>query len=322
MVAWTPPRRSVRRQTTAHPDFPGMGGFNLTTGTLARWLTLIVLVIGCGSPPPASGGIRVIDDAGQSVVLPDPATRIVSLIPATTELLFDIGAGAKVIGRTPWCDYPPAASKVPIAGDGINPNLEQLAALRPDLVLLYPSSANATAARRLTQLGIPVFQARTDRIEDVPRLAAVLGRLTGDSLGADSLEHAFAADLADATVSSPDHRPSVFLLVWDQPPMTVGRGSYLTELIERAGGRNIFDDIAASSAPISLEAVARRDPDLILTTSATGTPSFARRPEWQAVEAVRQHRYVVIAGSEFDHPGPRTPLAIRELSARLAEVQR
>jgi ABC-type Fe3+-hydroxamate transport system substrate-binding protein len=311
----------MRCLTTAHPA-PRDGRFDLRTSTVAGWLLLVVAALGCGHTAELSGGIHVTDDAGSAVVLAHPASRIVSLSPATTEVLFAIGAGSRVIGRTPWCDYPPAALKVPIAGDGINPNLEQLVALHPDLVLLYPSSANATAAQRLSKLGIPVFQARTDRIEDVPRLAAVLGRLTGFAAGADSLERAFAAQLDSATVPAPANPPGVFMLVWDQPPMTVGRGSYLTELIQRAGARNIFDDIAASSAPISLEAVARRDPDLILTTNATGDPGFARRPEWQAVEAVRQHRFVVIHGSEFDHPGPRTPLAIRELAARLAEAAR
>jgi ABC-type Fe3+-hydroxamate transport system substrate-binding protein len=113
----------------------------------------------------------------------------------------------------------------------------------------------------------------------------------------------------------------VLLLVWEQPPMTVGRGSFLSELVERAGGRNLFADVASSSGPVSIEAVSARDPDLILTTAA-GPAAFATRPEWQAVRAVREKRFLAVSGSRYDRPGPRSPAAIRALAARLGELAR
>jgi iron complex transport system substrate-binding protein len=103
--------------------------------------------------------------------------------------------------------------------------------------------------------------------------------------------------------------------------MTIGRGSFLSELVERAGGRNLFADVSTSSAPVSIEAVSARDPDLILTTAA-GPASFARRPEWQVVRAVRERRFLGISGSEYDRPGPRSPNAIRALRARLRAAMR
>jgi ABC-type Fe3+-hydroxamate transport system substrate-binding protein len=128
---------------------------------------------------------------------------------------------------------------------------------------------------------------------------------------------AFDTALAAATVDPPgEHRTTVLLLVWEQPPMTIGHGSFLSELVERAGGANLFDDVTASAGPISIEAVAARNPDFILTTT-DGPSSFARRPEWQVVRAVREHRYLRVTGSEFNRPGPRSPAAIRELAARL-----
>ena len=98
--------------------------------------------------------------------------------------------------------------------------------------------------------------------------------------------------------------------------MTIGRGSFLSELVERAGGRNLFDDVTASAGPVSIEAVAARDPDFIFTTSE-GPAAFARRPEWQVVRAVRERRFIRVSGSEFNRPSPRAPAAIRELAARL-----
>jgi iron complex transport system substrate-binding protein len=98
--------------------------------------------------------------------------------------------------------------------------------------------------------------------------------------------------------------------------MTIGRGSFLSELVTRAGGANLFDDVSASAGTVSIEAVAARDPELILTTTA-GPVAFARRPEWQVVRAVRERRFLPVAGSEFNRPSPRAPQAIRELTAKL-----
>ncbi len=277
------------------------------------WLMLAAVSAACRSP---SAGTRpttvtVVDDLGRTVILAAPARRIVSLIPATTELLFAIGAGDAVVGRTQWCDYPEAARAVPSVGDGIGPNLELVVARRPDLVVLYASADRGSVAEHLGRLGIPAISLSTDQLADVPRLARLLGRVTGREPSADSVAAAFSRELAEA--AAPAGRAwSAFLLVWDQPPMTVGRGSFLTELMARAGLRNIFDDVGASSAVINIEGVVARNPDLILTLG-TASPRIAGRPEWEAVPAVRARRFVHAEGSEFSHPGPRSPRAIREL---------
>lgn len=293
-----------------------------------HWTSLTVVALlslaACGKEPAqprasAEAPLVVVDDAGDTVRLASPAQRIVSLIPATTELLFALGAGDRVVGRTHWCDYPAAAASVPDLGDGMSPNLEAVVAARPDLVVLYLSGQNGSAATRLRDLGIPAIQVRSDLLADVPRLARLFGRLTARTASADSLSAAFERELESATVPSPRRPPSVFLLVWDEPPMTVGRGSYLSELIERAGGINAYADLPTSSGQISVESAAARDPDVILTLSET-IPAFALRPEWQVVEAVREERFVRIAGSEFSRPGPRSPAAVRELAAALAKT--
>jgi iron complex transport system substrate-binding protein len=283
-------------------------------------LTLLIVLAAAGRQAESSRAtLVVVDDAGDSVAVRAPAVRVVSLIPATTELLFAIGAGAAVVGRTAWCNYPVEAAAVPDLGAGINPNLEAVLATRPDLVVLYNSAQHATVAARLRELGVPAIRLNTDALADVTRIGTLLGRLTGTSTGADSVAAVFDAALSAATVHATGSRPKVLLLVWEQPPMTIGRGSFLSELIERAGGENLFADVSASSGPVSIEAVASRDPDLILTTAA-GPASFATRPEWQVVRAVRERRFVHVSGSHYDRPGPRSPDAIRSLGRRLREV--
>src|SRR3989442_8071448 len=107
--------------------------------------------------------------------------------PAVPELLFALGGGDRVVGRTTWCDSPPPARLVPSVGDGLNPNLEAVAARRPDLVVLYRSPLNETAAAQLGRLGIPAAVLRQDRLQDVARAAPPLGRLPGPAAPRGSL---------------------------------------------------------------------------------------------------------------------------------------
>jgi ABC-type Fe3+-hydroxamate transport system substrate-binding protein len=293
--------------------------FGVRFGALAA---LLLWQPACRPSASPADGTRIVDDAGDTVEVPAAARRVVSLIPATTELLFAIGAGPVVVGRTAWCDYPAAAAKVPNLGDGIAPNVEAVLASRPDLVILYNSAQNAAIATRLRGLGIAALRLNTDSLGDVDRVGRLLGRLTGHARAADSVAAVFDTALAAATAAAPEappaRRPKVLLLVWEQPPMTIGRGSFLSELVERAGGRNLFADVASSAGTVSIEAVASRDPDLILTTTA-GPVAFAERPEWRTVRAVRERRFLPVSGSEFNRPSPRAPAAIRELARLLRE---
>jgi iron complex transport system substrate-binding protein len=311
---------------TAHSSSEGMGvvifispSSHLRGRLLLAALVLAGMVGGCAPAPRPNGSLTAVDDAGDTLVLASPARRVVSLIPAATELLFGIGAGPLVVGRTHYCDFPAAVHRVPNLGDGIKPSIEAIVAQRPDLVVLYNSGQNAAVAGRLRDLGIPSLRINTDALSSVPRVARLLGLLTNHQRGAVSLVAVFDTALAHATKASTTRRPKVLLLVWEQPPMTIGRGSFLSELIERAGGDNLFHDVTASSGVVSIEAVAARNPDLIFTT-AEGPAAFATRPEWQVVPAVRQRRFLGVTGSEFNRPSPRAPAAIRQLTAQLGRV--
>jgi len=257
------------------------------------WI-LVGLAAGCSKEPIRSGPLLLIDDAGDTVRLAGPATRVASLAPSTTELLFAIGAGPSVVGRTQWCDWPAEAAALPSLGDGISPNVEAILGVRPDLVVLYRSPSNAAAASRLRQLGVPAIQLLTDSFDDLARNAELLGRALGATDSSEAIIARLRAGLSRLDRRQDSTGPRVLILAWDQPPMTIGKGSFQDELVARAGGRNIFADIAAPSAPVSLEAIAARNPDAVLTTSAT--PAFVERPEWKVVRAVREHRLVVMQG--------------------------
>jgi ABC-type Fe3+-hydroxamate transport system substrate-binding protein len=254
--------------------------------------------------------------------VPDEATarRVVSLTPSLTEVLYAMGAGDRVVGRTRWCDHPAAALAVPVVGDGIDFNVEAVAARQPDLVAYYPSASNRDAAARLERLGIRTVALRTDSLDQVVRAARVLGRLTGVPAEADSVADAFAAALDSARAAPrPPNPPRVLLLAWDQPPIVIGGGSFQSELVALAGGRNVFDDLPQPSAHVTLETIAARDPDVVLVTGSE-TPDWARRPEWRVIPAVRERRFVVIEGTDFARPTFRALDAVRRLAAALAAV--
>ncbi len=306
----------------AHFRPPGSGRISLQKPRLSLLFTLSLLTVAgaaaCAGPeaPSASGRLVAVDDAGDTVRLAAPAVRIVSLIPATTELLFALGLGDHVVGRTTWCDYPAEASRVPSLGDGIQPNLEAILAARPDLVVLYNSTQNVAAAGRLRAQHVPTILVATDRLGDVPRLARLLAGLGGRPEAGDSLALAFDSALAAATAPAPAAPPSILILAWDQPPIAIGAGSFLSELVTRAGARNVFADLPASSAPVSLEAIAGRDPDLVLVVGDS-VPPFRRRAEWQVVRAIREERFVRVPSALFTRPGPRSPAALQTLRAAL-----
>src|SRR2546429_7176733 len=168
-----------------------------------------------GRTPP-SGDLVVTDDAGRRVALAAPARRVVSLLPSFTALLFAIGAGDRRVGRTTWCDYPPEALRVPSVGDGMPPNVEAVAARHPDLVVLYRSGPNVTAAAQLERLGIKTVLFDLNLLEQVGPAARRLGVLTGHSRAADSL-----ARVVDSLASLPPvpSTQSLAFLVWGNPPI-------------------------------------------------------------------------------------------------------
>jgi ABC-type Fe3+-hydroxamate transport system substrate-binding protein len=285
------------------------------------WFGLAALLLAActvSRAPRASGPIVIIDDVGDTTRLADPARRIVSLSPATTELVFAIGAGDRLVGRTRWCDYPAAASQVTDVGDGIPPNIESVLSVQPDLVLLYKSAQNAPAAERFRASGIAVLTLRMDQLDDVARLARLLGPAVGHKLAGDSLGAVLDSALAiDRTRQAQDTsvRPTVLLLAWDQPPIAIGGGSFQSEILTLAGGRNLFADLTSPSAPVSIETIAARGPAFVLTSDTL--PSYATRPEWRVITAVARQRFIRFSDPAFGRPSPRAPQVIAALRRQI-----
>lgn len=216
------------------------------------------------------------------------ATRVVSLNPAATEAIFAMGADSLLVGRSRWDEFPPGVSRIDAVGDGIRPNVEAVLAVRPTLVILYATPDNRSAAQAFRRAGAQTMTLRVDHIADFYRLVEQIGV----ALGAQKR----AAEVSDSVHSTIERvkrltnalvdRPTVVWPAWESPPMVIGGGSYLDELLTIAGARNVFHDDPNPSPSVSIEEVARRAPDMVLA-SAAGAASIRRSQIWRAVPAVR-----------------------------------
>jgi ABC-type Fe3+-hydroxamate transport system substrate-binding protein len=276
---------------------------------------LLACDAGEGTPRP--------DRSGRPIGVERPVRRIVSLSPPLTELLFQIGAGERVVGRTHWGTQPPEAADVPSIGDGLDPNLETILARAPELVVLYHTPANASTIERLRAVGVPTLSVPMDQLEHVSEAARLLGEVLGGLPRADSLADAYDRDLAALRTGAPalPDTLAILMLAWDAPPIVIGGGSFLSEIVRLAGARNVFADISAPSATVSLESIAARDPDLLLIIGET-EPAVLDRPEWRAIPAVRDRRLVSVQGTAYAWPSPRSLDVVRALADTFRGVTR
>jgi ABC-type Fe3+-hydroxamate transport system substrate-binding protein len=235
------------------------------------------------------------DDFGDSVRVASTAPqRIVSLNPATTEILFTLGAGPRLVGRTKYDLWPDSARFVPALGDGIRPNVEAVLAAHPDLVVLYASQDNRAAAARLRAAGISTLSLKVDHISDFRRTVGLLGALLRDSVRARAVSDSVSATLEKVrSATTSVNKPRVFWHIWDAPLITVGSGSFMDELVNIAGAKNVYEDINGPSAEISLEDVAQRDPDFILA-GPIGARQIDSDPRWRIVRAAREKHVLVV----------------------------
>jgi ABC-type Fe3+-hydroxamate transport system substrate-binding protein len=261
--------------------------------------------------------VRVTDDEGTSVAFPRPPGRIVSLLPAATEILFEIGAGGDLVGRTRFDSHPLEASEVPSVGDGVRPSVEMVVSRQPDLVILFAGPDSRAAIDALRRIGVPVLALHHNTLSDLHLNIERLGRVTGRDIAAARLSGRIRDDLEGIRrVTRELPARSVYYDAWWHPPITIGGGSYLDSLITLAGGRNVFGDLASPSPQVSLEAVAARDPEIILYPVHRGaerTP-IPDRPGWEVLGAVREDRVRVFDGEIVVRLGPRIADAVRELA--------
>ena len=270
----------------------------------------------------AQAAVTVIDDAGATVTLERPATRIISLAPHITEQLFAIGAGDRIVGTTEHADYPPAAVAIPRVGRAHSLDLERIATLRPDLVVIWGSGFPPATVASVERLGVPVFISEPRTLGDVARSLERLGVLTGR-------DGASAAAQFNAKVDALRRQYSarapvrVFYQVWTAPLMTLSGRHVINEAIELCGGRNVFASLIPVAPQVSTEAVVAADPQVIITAEPAGRASTALS-EWQrfpTLAATRHQQFVTLDADRINRHGPRLADEIATLCAAIERTR-
>jgi iron complex transport system substrate-binding protein len=283
-------------------------------------ISSVFSVLACaGAEPPSADGAMV-DDLGRTVTLDVPPIRIVALVPSVTDLILALGESDRLVARTRY-DSDPRLAALPAVGGGLDPNIEAIIGLRPDLVIAWPS-ADQPLIGHLEAAGIAVYGAGSQSLEDQERHTRQIGRLLGIEGKADSLlahlDSSFAA-LATALVGVPV--VSALYVAWHDPPMTTGPGTFVDSIITVAGGRNVFDDAAADWPQVNMEEIVSRDPDVLILPVSVASDSGAiawvhQTPGWRDLRAVRTGRILLVDSELFSRPGPR----IIDAAAQLAEL--
>ena len=270
--------------------------------------------------PPATRD--VVDEFGRTIRVPQVPARIVSLAPSLTETLYALGVQDRLVGDTDYCDYPPDAQKKRKVGGPINPNLEEIAALHPDLVLVTKQINRLDTVRALDTLGIPAYATDARNVDEIisttQKLADLLGvPENGKSLAADLQSR--LASLHTRLEAVPPSR--VLFIVWTEPLISVGKNTFIADALRKADAASIVES-TQDWPQMSLEEVVRLRPEYLVfaeSHSDAGSHEFealSNRPGWNILDAVRNHHFAVISDA-VNRPAPRIVSAIEDLARQL-----
>jgi iron complex transport system substrate-binding protein len=317
---------------------------NRTTGTSANFwkrgmaalcagIVLVCLLVSSGpvsaqasvaqGEPPANGAFTraFTDEAGRRVNVPSHVNRIVSLAPNLTEIVFALKEENHLAGDTDFCDYPPEAAQKPHVGGPVNPNLEEIVKLHPDLILATSINRRETVDA-LDRLGLPAYITDPHSVDE---MIASVERL-GSVLGADKSAAALAGDLR-ARLADLDRRLAgaaprrVLFVVWTDPLISIGRGTFIADALRHAGARSVVET-DAEWPRINLEEIIRLQPEFLVFAGAHAgdthqdIEALRSRPGWRDLDAMRQGKIAVISDAII-RPVPRIVDAIEQLARTL-----
>lgn len=268
----------------------------------------------------ASGQITLRDDLGRELRLQAPAQRVVSLAPSITETVCAVGAIRQLAGITDYCNYPDEVQSKQSVGGVVNPNIEVIVSMEPDLVLVTPEGNVKDSFSLLEQVGIPVFVTNPRTLEGIRKSITDIGILTGHETAAESLVAAMNAEEVALHRSNRDRR-RVMVVVALQPLIVAGSGTFLAEMISLAGGNNIAAGSPLSYPSFSREEVVAADPEVIILSSGLGRDLPGLFPEWKEVTALQQNAVCTIDADVLSRPGPRVLEGIRAIRSCIEAVR-
>lgn len=268
----------------------------------------------------AHAAVSVIDDAGNTVTLARPARRIVSLAPHVTELLYAAGGGDRIVGTVSYSDYPPQARDLPRVGDNKALDLERVAALKPDLIVVWRHGNAQKQTDRLRALGLPLFYSEPRKLESIPENLEKLGKLMDTGPVATRAAADFRQQVETLRKTYANRPPvTVFYQVWQQPLMTLNGQHMVSDMLALCGGRNLFGSEPPLVPTVSVEAVVAGNPEAMMTAGIGATrpdkplADFSMWEKWKSVTAVARNNLFIIDGDLVNRAGPRVVQGAAEI---------
>jgi len=286
---------------------------------------LLLLLAACqGGARDASSGpasIALTDDAGHAVQLAAPARRVVSLVPSVTETVIALGASDRIVGLTEY-DHDTTLAAVPLIGRGLSPSVEAIIALRPDLVVVWASDKRGDLRSQLEKASIATYAFNVQDTTDAYRVVTVMGQALGRQAAGDRLLDSLRASLKETqSIAANRSRRRVFYVVYNDPPMTAGPGTFIDQLLDIAGAENVFKDATSNWPTVSLEEVVKRDPDVVVLPVGEMSSQIGERLRstagWRDLRAVKNGCLALVDADLVNRPGTNVAVAARRLEVLL-----
>ena len=260
------------------------------------------------------------DDLGRTVSLPVPVKRVVSLAPNLTEIVFAVGGGDRLVGRTSYCDYPPEAKSVQVVGDTGTPNLERIIAVKPQVVLVSTSSQLEVFTQQLQNQNIAVFVTDPHDLEGIFRSIDQIGEMLGEKEQAAQLVQKLRDRTNAVAAAVKQKQPvKVFYQVSAEPLYTIGREAFVTDLIRRAGGVSVTAEVPGAWPKYSAESALAAKPEAIIlpTGGSMGAANSAVTDALRQSPAALAGRVYKINDDHLARPGPRIVDGLEEIARAL-----
>ena len=282
---------------------------------MTRWIAWSMLCLSM----PAFAARMVIDELGRTVAIPDHPHRLVCLMPNVVDDVYALGAGSDVVAVPDYTKYPSEAKDKPSIGLPLNPSIETIVSLHPDLALASGDLNHMTTVNELEKLGIPVFVVNPHGVQGIYKSIESLGKALNREQAADKLVNGLRQREARVRQSA-QGKPSakVLMLVWYDPIVTAGKDAYITNMIEIAGGNSITADVPQEWPEVSLEFVLSRAPDalLIVRGSNVSLDAIRNRAGWLSLPAIKNNR-IYYVDDRIEYPSPVAFDALEELANQL-----
>jgi iron complex transport system substrate-binding protein len=264
----------------------------------------------------------VTDEVGRAVRVPVPVRRVVSLAPSLTESVYALGLDDLLVGDTDYCDYPPAATKKHKVGGAINPNLEEIALLKPDVVLVIKSLNRPETVQQLERLGIPAYSADPHTLADIRASVRHLADVLGYPAAGESLDDSLLQKERQLQQRLQHFSPArVLFVVWIDPLQSVGQHTFIADALAHAGAVSVVES-SQDWPRISLEEMVRLQPDFLVFADShsektvNDIESLSKRPGWELLDAVKNRKFAIVSDA-VNRPAPRLFAAVEDLARQL-----